>query len=458
MKLKVLNIITSLFITACLITSCLDDDTIEYVYSSNASITGFSIKDSIITRYKTQVDGVDTTLSTAIVGANYPFVINQHEGLIYNPDSLPVGTDISKVVVSITADTYGIFIVAETDSIWEETDSLNFEKPVQFKVMAENGVFGRTYSAKINVHQQEPDTLMWQQMDANFSTAIEAQKAVYANGSIYVFAEQDAQVAVTSTNDGKAWTELQSIDIPAKADYTSAMAWNNQLYILANNELYLSTNGVNWSKAETTQTFSRLLANIDASSCQKLIGADTENRYIESKDGIQWDSYEVLPEEFPTGSLSFASYPLTTNDQLYRVVLIGENKNLADTTNVAWEQLDSEHEWIALSTDANGHECPNLKNPSMIRYNNQLYYFGGPGRYKGNNEAFNKFYISKDNGITWNSVKKDMGFPATFKDLYDEAKGNYSCVVDENNFLWIMWSQTGEVWRSRINKLGFIKQ
>ena len=32
---------------------------------------------------------------------------------IYNVDSLPVGTDISKVVVSIKSDGIGIFIVAE---------------------------------------------------------------------------------------------------------------------------------------------------------------------------------------------------------------------------------------------------------------------------------------------------------------------------------------------------------
>ena len=161
MKLRVLNIIVSLFITACTISSCLDSDVVEYEYSSNASITAFSITDSIITYYPAVVNGKDTTLSTAVVGAKYPFVINQHEGLIYNPDSLPVGTDVSKVVIGITADTQGIYIVAETDSLWEEKDSLEFKNPIQFKVLAENGSFGRTYTAKINVHQQEPDSLSW---------------------------------------------------------------------------------------------------------------------------------------------------------------------------------------------------------------------------------------------------------------------------------------------------------
>ena len=44
MKLKALNIFIGLFIAACGITSCLDSDYTEYEYSSNSSITAFSIK------------------------------------------------------------------------------------------------------------------------------------------------------------------------------------------------------------------------------------------------------------------------------------------------------------------------------------------------------------------------------------------------------------------------------
>ena len=73
-------------------------------------------------------------------------------------------------------------------------------------------------------------------------------------------------------------------------------------------------------------------------------------------------------------------------------------------------------------------------------------------------QAFVQFYTSKDNGISWEAVKKNLAFPNEFKTIYEQAEGNYSCVVDNNNFIWIMWSKTGEVWRGRINKLGFIKQ
>ena len=61
MKLKVLNIIFSLFIMACGISSCLDSDVTEYEFSSDASITAFSIADSIVTL---DLDGTVYTVST----------------------------------------------------------------------------------------------------------------------------------------------------------------------------------------------------------------------------------------------------------------------------------------------------------------------------------------------------------------------------------------------------------
>lgn len=458
MKLRVLNIIIGLFMAACTISSCLDSDVVEYEFSSNASITAFSITDSIVTYYPAVVDGKDTTLSKSVIGTDYPFVINQSEGLIYNPDSLPVGTDVSKVVVGITADTQGIYIVAEPDSIWEETDSLNFNNPIKFKVLAEIGTFGRPYTARINVHQQDPDSLSWTKMDSNFPKAVQKQKAVYINNCIYVFAEEDDQVVMTSATDGKNWSEPTAIDIPTKADYSSVTVWDNQFYILAENELYTSTNGFQWSKVESEQKITKLLANIHTEKIQKIIGVDSENYYIESKDGIVWDRYEAMPAEFPTSHISSVSYALDTNDQLGRMILIGDNGIDTDTITSVWATLNTENVWNDISIEKANYACPKLENSQLIQYNDQLYMFGGPGQHNGTIQAFEYFYVSQDHGISWKAITEKVIFPQEFNALYEEAEGNYSCIVDDQQFIWIMWSQTGEVWRGRINKLGFEKQ
>ena len=458
MKLKVLNIVIGMFITACAITSCLDSDVTEYEYSSRASITGFSIVDSIVTYHQQNEELIDTIITSSVLGANYPFVINQNEGIIYNPDSLPVGTDVSKVVVDIVADTYGIYIVAENDSLWEEGDSLDFRTPVQFKVASEMGTFGRTYTAQINVHQQDPELLSWQKVENNLTTAIQEQKAIFLNGSIYIFAEQESQVALTKSTDGKSWSALETINIPVKADYSSVIAWNNQLYIVAAQNLYSTIDGINWTKVETEQTISQLLACTSNKHTSKLIGVDSESYYIESEDGKNWARYDKLPSDFPKAGFQFVNYPLDTNDKISRTILMGNNEEITDTTTTFWMQIDSDHDWTPLSMDVESNACPNLENAALIHYNNCLYTFGGKGQKNGKLDAFSTFFKSVDNGITWEAVTKNMFFPEEFKNLYEQAKGNYSYIIDKEQFLWIIWSQTGEVWRGRINKLGFEKQ
>ena len=407
MNLRLLNIITCLFITAFIATSCLDDEEYVVEYDSNASIIAFSIND-IETKYKATVDGKDTTLTTTVTGANYPFVIDQNKGLIYNVDSLPKGTDITRVVAEISADGY-VFIAAETDSIWEEGDSLDFTKPIQFKVMSMEGSYGQTYTAKVNVHQQDPNLMSWESFEGNFSKEINRQKAVYFNQQILVFAEQEDQVAVTIANqdNAKEWTGLQAIDIPAKADYSSVVVWGESLYILANNELYLSTNGIQWTKVETEQKLSGLTAGISNENEKKLIGVTTDNVYAESKDGLTWLTYATMPTDFPQANYSYAAYPLATNGDLYRIVLMGQNIVENDTTNIVWSQLSTEHEWTPHAMEENKQNCPKLQIAGMIHYNGMLYAFGGPGKEGNSEKAFKNFYASNDNGIGWEMITED---------------------------------------------------
>lgn len=456
MNIRLLNFITCLFITAFIATSCLEDEEYEIEYSSDASITAFAIGD-IETEYQATVDDVDTTLTTTVTGTNYPFVIDQLQGLIYNVDSLPVGTDITKVVPEISADGY-VFIVAETDSIWEEGDSLDFSQPIQFKVMSMQGTYGRVYTAKVNVHQQDPNEMGWVRIESNLNTDIHSQKAVYFNQQILVFANQEEQVAVTMTgqNDGAGWTNLQPIDIPVKADYSSVIAWGDHLYILAGNDLYSSSNGINWVQTDSKQKLSQLVAAIDEKGTTKLIATTVDNLYTETSDGTEWVTYSALPTDFAKGTYSYASYPLATNNKFHRLVLMGENNVENDSANIVWSQLATEHEWTPLTMEGNEHECPNMENAGMIYYNNLLYSFGGSGKNGSSVKAFEHFYVSNDNGIGWEKVTEDVMFPEDFATLYTQAEGNYSFVVDDNQFVWFMWGKTSEVWRGRINKLGFV--
>ena len=101
--------------------------------------------------------------------------------------------------------------------------------------------------------------------------------------------------------------------------------------------------------------------------------------------------------------------------------------------------------WVDLSTESDFY-CPALVMPSIMYYNNVYYAFGND---------FKKFYTSVAS-IVWKDANKKFYFP---KRLTNRAGSNYSMVVDENGYIWIMCSksETGvdEVWRARLNKISF---
>ena len=89
-----------------MLSSCLgnDDDDVDnsYTYYNDAGIVSFSL--GTMKQYRDTVakDGSDSTYFVHIVGKSFPFVIDHVKGQIYNPDSLPFRTDVSRVVVTAT--------------------------------------------------------------------------------------------------------------------------------------------------------------------------------------------------------------------------------------------------------------------------------------------------------------------------------------------------------------------
>ena len=75
-----------------------------------------------------------------------------------------------------------------------------------------------------------------------------------------------------------------------------------------------------------------------------------------------------------------------------------------------------------------------------------MYAFGGQsvGLREVPLEAFEACYESRDNGVTWRV--RDEAFK-----LSEEFVGrdeHFSTVVDDKDRVWILWSQSGEVWRA----------
>ena len=461
MKIKTLAVFCSLIITAIATTSCLnkDEETIEL--SPNASITAFSIND-IETKYTSKTSsGKDTTITVTVTGSEYPFVIDQNRRLIYNVDSLPVGTDVSRVVVNITSDSNYIIIVnqkeSNKDSLWVSTDSINFESPIQMKVLALNNTLGHAYTTQINVHKQVPDSLTWSKLGSNIvATNAQKQKSVFFKNNILVACNiaDKAMMTSTSMTDGKSWTTPTEIPLTG-VDISSLMVWGEKLYILASNTLYVSNDGNTWQAVSGAPLLKALVANYyESASVASLSAISTNNKFVDTPDGVTWTEGNEVSANFPTENLSYAAITSTHNSSIYRKLVMGNNSATNDSVNNAWGKLSTENSWVEYTYNNNGYYCPNLENITMIHYNDALYAFGGKSQ-NGTKKPFSNFYISNNNGANWKSISSLVKFPTSFATLYQNAGGHYSCTVDSNNFIWIIFSNSNEVWKGRINKLGF---
>lgn len=469
MKIKFLPLLAVFFAATSIMTSCLDNDVEQITYTSETSITGFSLGTLNINRMGKDKNGLDSPYVDTLDCSNYPFTIDQINRIITNKDSLPVGTHIDKVITSITYDAGMLGYTpkgSDNDTIWTSTDSIDFTEPVEFKVYAYSGVEGKPYKVTINVHQQEPDTISWKKFDNNpFSAGnLSEQKAVYANGKVYVFGKNGNGTHIEYSdvaNDNPSPWEPVTDNIPSSIDTYSATAWAGNIYFLARgtNDKQLYKLNVTTDKIEPvgTETFEMLIGANEIKSELYAVKGGKSGIYKENTWTEDADPFTLCPTGKPFFSnTTTASY----NSNITSTVALCYNQGTTanNTTALVFNRMSSDNKW---ETRMQNLPLPNLKNVTMIYYDGKLYAFGGES-VKPEVKPFSQFYCSTDNGLCWRPVTECMAFPAEFSTLYTTHHGNYSCAVtpklesetSRGNFIWIVW-EDGSICRGRINRLGF---
>ena len=466
MKIKFLPLIAVLFAATSIMTSCLDNDVEQITYTSETSITGFSLGTLNINRIGKDKNGLDSPYVDTLDCSNYPFTIDQINRIITNKDSLPVGTYIDKVITNITYDA-GVLAYkpkgSDHDTIWTSTDSIDFTEPVEFKVYAYSGVEGKPYKVTINVHQQEPDTISWKKFDNNpFSAGnLSEQKAVYANEKVYVFGKNgdDTHIEYSNVaNDNPSFWIPVTINI-TDVDTYSATAWAGNIYFLAGapkaKQLYKLNVTTDKIEPVSTETFEMLIGGNDIKSELYVVKGGKSGIYKESP----WTEDTNPFTQFPAGKPFFSNTTTASyNSNITTTVALCYNQgNTAnDTTALVFNRISSDNKWEERMQNL---PLPNLENVTMIYYDGKLYAFGGG---YGEIKPFSQFYCSTDNGLCWRPVTECMAFPSEFGTLYTTHHSNYSCAVTpkmENrrsraNLICIV-SQHGSISRGRINRLGF---
>ncbi len=463
---KHIRLLVLLLAAPMFLASCLDDDdteTDDYCYISAFSLG--TIKRAVFT---ITTDGEDSTYTTSFSGSLYPMTIDQINLTIENKDSLPVRSIVSKVLASVTFDGVLAWRKADISELGEDTlwttfsssDSIDFTEPLHFACIASNGKSYRTYTVNVNVHQQLGDTTSWERAtDGDFS-ALGARKAVLWNDQIVVLGENSngsltyVQHPLGLTGD---WVTVSTTGTDS-ADITTLQKRESALYLsTSDGKVIESTNAVDWTTSDYPQAEGlRLVAATEDRLYALLDGA------LVSSDGGEWtaesldDDASYLPDE-----QTFA-FNYTTDSGMNRLMLVGQRSQYEDDLTCmvwakSWKTDEEGSTWtFYVPNGADKRRLPAMdKNLNVVAYDDGFLSFGEATR-DGQYTALDSVLHSVDHGIAWVPYENDDMLVDTLMQQAAEEADHIVSVVDDDQFLWMIIDD--QVWRGRINRLGFLRQ
>ncbi len=452
MKNKLATYLAVLTVMVLAMSCSMDDESLTltpYAYVKTFSIGNFKSSYPTFTE-----SGKDTLEERTYSGASFPFTIDQVAGEIYNSDSLPYLSDISKITLDMTIEGVASIYNSEKD-VFEKllrADSLDFTYPRILRITSSDGSYSKDYSVSVNVHKVNPDRMDWGKIESPVGVVLE--KAIAYREEMLLFGKKSALPQVLSMplkGAHSSWSAVEQEGLPVTADFTTVTFFGGSLYLLADGNLYASSDAVTWNCLSQGNGFVAIIGASEEDGYMWLANTDSIYR---SADGVSFEVVEALPDGFPLYGISALSYPLNHNRNIVRYVLVGYSTAAKEGVPQVWNKLSTENNWVKYDNYGNPYPCPSLAGLSVMRYGGLLYAVGGKGTAAGNDVgAFASFYISKDNGIVWKAsedynqrlpqelVGKDVPFVST---------------VDSSNYMWIITNDenTGS-WRGIINRLGF---
>ena len=444
------------------LTSCLDDDSNEIVYPSDAAISAFSLGN--LNRYVTYTSskGSDSIVKSTVTGSKYKFYIDQVNRTIYNPDSLPFGTDVKHVICTIGSKNSAQVLLKSTisDSLFyiSNSDSLDFSSPRELVVYSLNGKNVVHYTVNVNVHKEEADSFFWHNMTYNqdFAEAI-GMKAIAHADHVYVFCStgKTGNIFSTDINDGANWEPLpwdeKVMDTPDI--HENVVPMGGHLYLYSHSTIWRTDDCITWQPTGGGE-----LHRLVAASSTKLYALDEGDNLISSSDeGATWvnEQLDTSSDLFPTTDLSFCCTSSRVDEDTEIITLVGNRAETifpADVQAHVWSKLAdfsqfSTHDpWMYVNpNDVASRRLPRLASLNIVNYDNGIMAAGANGRGACEEKGFQRFYFSNDGGIYWNSSETCV-FPNGF-----DCGDVFTMTVDANNFLWLFCGRSGQVWKGRMS-------
>lgn len=456
MRRKLFSHIAVMFTALLMVTSCLSNDDNGYTTYSDAAVTGFTLGKVNLYLHTTSSQGTDSVYKKTIEGNTYKFYIDQLSNTIYNPDSLPYGTDAKHMVVTVAARNGGVVALKSltSDSLryFSAGDSLDFSKPRQLYVYSNDMTNYQSYEVRVNVHQEEADNYNWTQLTtAGFTSTANGLRAVALGKKLVVIetnlpTDGNVSPAVYNT-ETNSWS-TSPVTFGNKAG-DNLVGNGEQAWTLDNGQLFCSTDGLTWENKNDATVGQLIGATHD-----KLYALSANGQLVASADeGATWENEPIDSDVtlLPTQSTAILTFSLKTNQQASRLVLIGNRSKTgypADAYAHIWAKVEETAEnsiaqsWFYYDLSEMGTKpLPWLSQLQVARLGNDIIAVG-----RTDAGQLSPLYFSEDNALSWHADKL-LPLPDGFNPTQ-----SFAMTVDADNLIWIIDGTTGKVWRGRYNK------
>ena len=322
---------------AVCLSSCLGDskeaETIITDYN-NAIVTAFSLVDNTdvcpsLSSYKFTIDNYGR--SDEEIHSKFP-----DDGIIFNPDSLPVGSIADSVKVSLTFakpdsayfKLYDPWGKLEQYSNYSADSALYFASHPDCRLTVVAHGVRKTYHIKVNVHKVKGDTMVWKNYTEELWAGmnISDQRTDTLKGQYHWYVEEDGRTTQMSTaaigSDLRQWQPMATVEVEGGdiLDLKTLYNWHDALYAIGkvSNKLFASTDGIHWAPACQEQTFAAILGNQyrtkdvhgnwSSDSLNAIVHMDGRLHFATSADASQWTVQQEIPENFPVSGFSRPIY------------------------------------------------------------------------------------------------------------------------------------------------------
>ena len=387
-------------------------------YYSSTEITSFSLKNN--SKILPHLDSVF-------------FSIDLVDAQIYNADSLPYGTDVSRMLVNVgVKSSSALEIVMKSRFTDNDTtvnllenpnDSINFAPGhVTLRITSQDGKSERMYTVKLNVHKVVADSLTWTGVAGGrlpgATVGPTAQKTVSLGQELLCLTTDGTSASLASSTDPfepDAWAS-SAVTLPEGADVNSFTATSDALYILtATGDLMRSADkAATWTVADTgwSHIYGGFMADVVG------VKGNTWTCYPGGASG----TLSAQGTDFPVaGTSQLVEYSNEWSD-VPQAMMVGGITAAGSLTGTSW-CFDGKS-WMCLTLANGSYSLPAAEgytlfpyftykvNSSDFKITERSTWVALGGKSGSDGKMQTKVYTSWDSGIHWLTATANLHLPA----------------------------------------------